>query len=219
MRRDFSPPPKPIPIKRIVIAFIVLVIGIFLFQFIFRGNSSSHVTEPVISHRTPLFPAISTDALDATQRKLLQILQTEYDKDPKSYDQTVLTYTEDNEESWCADFISWAFLKAGKPLTNPNNGYWRIPGVLSLQQYFKDNDQYVTVDTTYTPKLGDVAFYIGAQTPDNTSGEHAAIVIESNEDSITTIGGNEGDGIMRLRTESIQINKDKGLVGYGQLRL
>lgn len=218
MRRDFSPPPKPAPIKRVVIALLIVVAGIFLFQFIFRGGSSANIAKPIISHRTPLFPSISTSGLSTTQQKLLQILQTEYDKDPKSYDQTVLTYTEGNEESWCADFISWAFLKAGKPLANPNNDYWRIPGVLSLQQYFKDNERYTTIDTNYAPQIGDVAFYIGAQTPDNTSGEHAAIVIATTEDTITTIGGNEGDGIMRLRTESVQVNKDKGLVGYGQLQ-
>lgn len=219
MRRDFTPPQKRMSIKRVAAIFFVIILGIVLLQFVFKGSSNSHTEEPLVTHRTPLFPNIPTNDLGTPQQKLLQILQTEYDKDPHSYDQTVLTYTEGNEESWCADFISWAFLKAGEPLSNPNNDYWRIPGVLTLQQYFKDNDQYATIDSGYTPKIGDIAFYIGAQTPDNTSGEHAAFVIGANEDSITTIGGNEGDGIMRLRTESLQVNKDKGLVGYGQAQL
>lgn len=127
--------------------------------------------------------------------------------------------TESIRESWCADFISWTYLQADTQLVNPHSGYWRIPGVLTLQTYFRDNGAYTSVDSGYIPKLGDVAFYIGSQTPDNTSDEHAAFVIAANGDQITTLGGNEGTGVMRLRTEKIQQNKDKGLVGYGQLEL
>lgn len=165
------------------------------------------------------FATIDASTLSPARQRVFNIIKQEYDKDPKYFDATVMKYTEDIRESWCADFISWTYLQADTQLINPHSGYWRIPGVLTLQTYFRDNGAYTSVDSGYIPKLGDVAFYIGSQTPDNTSDEHAAFVIAVDGDKITTLGGNEGTGVMRLRTETIQQNKDKGLVGYGQLEL
>lgn len=164
------------------------------------------------------FIEVPIGSLDPTQQRLLTLLKQEYSKSPKSFDNSVLKYTEGFKESWCADFITWSLMKADTPVINPDTEYWRIPGVQTLQQYYINNDAYTSADSGYTPQLGDVVFYIGSQTPDNSSNEHAAFVLGVTADAkIITIGGNEANGIMRVRTESLKTNVSKGLVGYGKL--
>lgn len=199
----------------------VVILALFIWHPFARDGITDTV-EAVASQQSRserAFGNIDTSSLSPARQRVFTIIQQEYDKNPKYFDDAVMTYTEGIRESWCADFISWTYLQADTQLVNPHSGYWRIPGVLTLQTYFRDNGAYTSVDSGYIPKLGDVAFYIGSQTPDNTSDEHAAFVIAVNGDQITTLGGNEGTGVMRLRTETIQQNKDKGLVGYGQLEL
>lgn len=215
MRRDFSIPPKPPKKKwpKVLGAFLIIATGWFLIGGVINHTPEDKAATHQQRLSQPAFPAISTNNLSSTQRKILTLARTEYDKAPRHFDSSVLKYTEGTRESWCADFISWVFLKADVPLTNPNSNYWRIPGVLTLQKYYKDAGAYVEATAEYTPKLGDVVFYIGAQTPDNSSDEHVALVLKVEGDVITTIGGNEGDGIMRIRAESPQ----KSLVGFGRL--
>lgn len=216
MRRDFSPPPKKSK-KRFYIAGIIIVLFVWFLTTRIGHETVDKGIGTVVKKTQPDFPSISSKNLDTTQREILGLVRQEYEKAPRSYNSTVLKYTEGNEESWCADFISWVYSKAGIPFTNPNSGFWRVPGVLTLQQHYKDLGRYIEATSEYTPKLGDVAFYIGAQTPDNSSEEHAAIVLKIEKGIITTIGGNEGLGIMRIRSESLQKNIDKSLVGFGQL--
>ncbi len=161
---------------------------------------------------------IDTANLSPLQLKILDIVKSEYAKAPASYDETVLQYTEGFEESWCADFISWVLNEAGSPNLSSETGYWRIPGVLSLQTYYKEMDGYKTVDDSYVPQLGDAAFYIGQETPDAKSSEHVAFVLSYDGNTLVTVGGNEGDdGTLRVRSETLDANKAKGLVGFGVL--
>lgn len=156
---------------------------------------------------------LDTTGFSATQRQTLAIVQAEYAKQPTSYDDIVLTYTEGFEESWCADFISWVFNEAGSPFIHPDTGYWRIPGVLTLQSYYKQHGAYYEVGE-YQPVFGDVAFYIG-ETPDGTSEEHVAIVLAVDGDTVITIGGNEtSEGIVQIRSDLMQ-EGEQGLIGFG----
>jgi hypothetical protein len=161
----------------------------------------------------------SVDATDLSplQTKILKLIKQEFAKSPESYNSTVLKYTEGFEESWCADFVSWIMNQAGSPNINPETGYWRIPGVFSMINYYKSIDGYVSKDEAHIPRLGDVAFYIGEVTPDGSSGEHIAFVLSFDGKKLVTIGGNEGDGVMRVRSESLETNIEKGLIGYGIL--
>lgn len=208
--------------KGLLLAVIVVGLGIAGFlgvsSFVNRNNEDVNsevvVTDAVV--RKDPFSDVNTSNLSSFQRNLLSVLKEEYAKSPVSYDDTVLTYTEGHEESWCTDFISWAMLQAGSPNISEETGYWRIPGVLSLQAYYINGGAYKTLDEDYSPRLGDIAFYIGDQTPDGGSGEHAAIVLSYNGKTLVTIGGNEGDdGVLRIRSESVTVNETKGLVGYG----
>lgn len=211
---------RPYRTRLVILAVVIVTLFIWHPFNDSKNNADAQTgTQPSLSRTEKAFSSVEESSLSPARQRVLAILKQEYAKDPKYYDETVLKYTEGNRESWCTDFISWVFAEADTELINPHSGYWRIPGVLTLQTYFKDNDAYALSTSDYTPKLGDVAFYIGAQTPDNSSDEHAAIVIDVDGAQITTLGGNEGSGVMRLRTESISENLEKGLVGYGKLEL
>ena len=73
---------------------------------------------------TAEFPAVDASALTSDQGRVLELLQSEHEQDrPGTF------YSDGIDEEWCADFVSWIMREAGRPLSNPNSGSWRIPGV------------------------------------------------------------------------------------------
>lgn len=145
------------------------------------------------------------------------MLKQEYLKNPRSYDNNVLKYSDGVKESWCADFISWIRLKAGAPYKNPTTGYWRIPGVYSLRDYYEASEAYYTAGE-YKPEFGDVVFYFG-ETPDGNNREHVALVLSVKDGMITTIGGNETEkGILQIRTGRLE-KGERGLTAFGKSHL
>lgn len=173
--------------------------------------------KPPATHQTVVragFPTIHTSGLSMIQQQVLERAREEYQKNPRGYDKTVMTYTEGFKESWCADFISWVFDQAGTPFVHPETKYWRIPGVQTLKAYYEQEDAYHEIGDGYVPKLGDVAFYFG-ETPDGGSAEHVAMILEVRGDKIVTIGGNETDkGIIQIRYDALQTDV-KGLTAIG----
>lgn len=174
------------------------------------STTTARMSSPVSEE----FPASDAASLSSLQNKIIDIAREEYAKKPISYDSNVLKYSQNVKQAWCANFISWLMNEAGEPLVNPHSGNWRIPGVYTLQEYYIDTGRY-QLSTKYTPKVGDVAIYIGAQTSDPSSQEHTAIVVRVDGDTMTTLGGNEG-GRMRLTTQKIMEGVN-GLVGFGVL--
>lgn len=171
-----------------------------------QARIHSPVTKP--------FPAVDTNGLSDIQRKIIDLTRTQYAKHPTSFDQTVLTYTQGEKEAWCADFASWVMREAGIPYINPYSGGWRIPGVYTLQEYFQAHHRYEPVGT-YTPKTGDIAFYIGRDSRGAPADGHVTIVISAHGGDITTIGGNEG-GRMLIDTQQDTPGLNR-LVGFGKL--
>lgn len=154
---------------------------------------------------TQEFPAINTAGLTNTQGALLTLLKQEYREQPPG-----TKYSMGTEESWCTDFVSWIMKEADAPLSNPNNGGWRIPGTYTLRDYYESVGKFKPADAEYSPKVGDVVLY------DNPSphGQHTNIVVKNDNGTVTTVGGNEG-GKIRIQTNILQ--EDPGLVGYGVL--
>lgn len=207
--------------KLILFVFVVTAMGAALFwvsQHIATAEPSeqSGLSASTVSatNLTNYLETIDTANFSQNQKELLQVLQTEYAKEPKSYDDTVMTYTEGFEESWCADFISWVYNEIDEPFVHPDTGYWRIPGVQTLLTYYSGYDLYHGVSSDYQPQFGDVAFYFG-ETPDGSSTEHVAIVLAVENGVIYTIGGNEGDGILQIRANTYTAN-EKGLMAIGE---
>lgn len=217
----------PVEVRRVgrfwVVASVMLVAVV-----LFARNDSTKVAAEATDKKPvavqvkkqaplPVFPAIHTAGLTPIQKRLLQTVKEEYYKRPTGNDKTVMKYTEGVEESWCADFISWARDQAGIPWTHPETKYWRISGVGTVKDYYLAASAYMEADKLdgYTPKLGDVAFYYG-ETPDGGSSEHIAMVLGMDGDKLITIGGNETEKeILQVRYNKLQVG-ERGLVAIGR---
>lgn len=154
---------------------------------------------------TASFPAVDTAALSAEQATVVHLLEDEHrTQRPGTF------YSEGVEEQWCADFVSWIMREAGMPLSNPHSGYWRIPGVYTLQEYYDQHDRFESVESGYRPEVGDVVLY------ENTAGfgQHTNIVVAVDGDEAITVGGNE---FGRIRVHTLEWSDDSAVVGFGRL--
>ncbi len=148
------------------------------------------------------FPAIDTAGLSPVRAAVVDVLAEQYARQPPGR-----TYADGVDEPWCADFVSWVLRAAGDPLTNPNSGSWRIPGVATLEQAFRQAGRFRPADGGYHPRVADVVLY------DEPSpfGQHANFVVAVADGTLTTVGGNEG-GIAVHRFTAAD---DPGLRGFG----
>ncbi|WP_330185170.1 CHAP domain-containing protein [Nocardia sp. NBC_01503] len=157
----------------------------------------------VAGDRLRSFPAVDRTGLDATQLSVLDVTAREFARQPGG-----TTYSEGVREPWCADFVSWVMRESGRPLDNPNSGSWRIPGVSTLEAYYRQQNRFE--EPGYRPHIGDVVMYAGG----SAFSQHTNIVIDTAADSITTIGGNEFGKISIHRIAPAEVS---GIVGYGRL--
>ncbi|WLP93252.1 CHAP domain-containing protein [Gordonia sp. NB41Y] len=146
---------------------------------------------------------VDTVGLTPTQVRIVELLRSEHAAQrPGTF------YSEGVDEPWCADFVSWVLREAGQPLSNPNSGHWRIPGVYTLQEYYEDSGRFEPVGR-YTPRVGDVVLY------DRSSGfgQHTNVVVAVDGGTATTVGGNE---MGRIRVHRLDWASDAGVVGFGR---
>lgn len=195
-------------IKLFVICAVVLIAAIAIPVFL---QSRFNIVPQLVASTTAskervAFPDIDATGLSADQRTLLEILKREYEANPSG-----TKYSEGVEQAWCANFVSWVYREAGKPLANPHSGSWRIPGTYTLREYYESIDALELADSGYEPKIGDIMLY------DNPSpfGQHVNIVIKNDDGVVTTIGGNEPGGIRIFEHDRIEAN---GFIGYGRLQ-
>lgn len=149
------------------------------------------------------FPQLDAAALSPSARSVIDVLRAQYDAQPPGEH-----FSEGVSEPWCADFVSWVLNEAGQPLANPNSGHWRIPGVYTLQEYFQAAGRFA--DARHRPQVGDVALYAEG----SPMGLHTNFVVAVDDNTITTVGGNEEGGI---RVRSFTPGPAAGLLGYGRL--
>ncbi|AMY55296.1 CHAP domain-containing protein [Rhodococcus fascians] len=153
---------------------------------------------------TESFPEVNSAELTVDQARVVDLLRVEHEKQrPGTF------YAEGVDEAWCADFVSWIMKEAGMPLSNPNSGSWRIPGVYTLQEYYQQQGRFETVGN-YTPSVGDVVLY------DNSSwvGQHTNVIVAVDGSEAVTVGGNEAG---KIRIHTLNYESDSGVVGFGRL--
>ncbi|MRH86586.1 DUF2272 domain-containing protein [Nocardia sp. SYP-A9097] len=164
-----------------------------------------HSTDPAVAgDRLRSFPAVDRTGLNETQLRVLDVTKQEFGRQPAG-----TTYSEGVKEPWCADFVSWVMRESGRALDNPNSGSWRIPGVATLEAYYRQQQRFE--NPGYRPHIGDVVMYAEG----SVFNQHTNIVIDADVDSITTIGGNEFGKISIHRIKPAEVSG--GLVGYGRL--
>lgn len=158
----------------------------------------------------------SSQELTEVGKKVVAVAERELQLKPVEYDSNVLKYSSGNREPWCADFVSWVYKEAGVPFSGGASGGWRIAAVLNLQKFFQNTPGYEYFEVGQKPpQPGDVAFYIGSQTPDGGSTRHVNIVTEVNDNVMMTIGGNESDTVKKS-TRKIE-KGSMSLVGFGRM--
>ena len=192
-------PAEPNRRRRILIWFagvlgIVVVVGAVVVAF---------APSRYLPWDTADFPEVDASRLSSDQVRVLELLQSEHEQDrPGTF------YSEGIDEEWCADFVSWIMREAGRPLSNPNSGSWRIPGVYTLQEYYQGIDAYAENDGSYTPEIGDVVIYDSSR----WSGQHTNIVVSVDGDKAITVGGNE---FGKVRVHDLDWASDSAVVGFG----
>lgn len=202
--------PKRFTKKNIVILAItaaLIIAGVVFWVSTF--NSIPQTTNSLVSklQRTSReeFPNIDMTTLSATQRNIVKLTKQAYEQqEPGTF------YSQGSDEAWCANFASWIMREAGQPYENPNSGSWRIPGTITLREYYLSTQQFLAYNQQYMPKIGDTILY------DNPSpfGQHVNFVLAVTPTTITTIGGNEPGGI---RVHTRDRSDDRGVLGYGVL--
>lgn len=151
------------------------------------------------------FPTVASD-LTPRQRSILTVARTEWE-----HPGPATKYSNGIEENWCADFVSWVLRRAGYPMSNPNSGSWRIPGVLTLQSYLTKAGRFRAVGDGYTPRPGDIVIYDGGG-----FGQHTNLVVAVRGDTVATVGGNQSVGMARSGITVRESPLDgAGVVGYG----
>lgn len=158
----------------------------------------------ILPGKAVAFPQLDRAALDPAQARIVDVLQAQYDAQPGGSH-----FSEGVEEPWCADFVSWVLNEADQPLSNPNSGSWRIPGVYTLQEYYQAADRFSAPDA-YRPRTGDVVMYADG----SPLGLHTNFVVTAAGNEITTVGGNEEGGI---RVHTLDDAEIAGILGYGRL--
>jgi hypothetical protein len=101
----------------------------------------------------------------------------------------VLAITDGHAEPWCADFVSFAYWKAGQPVTGGLSGGWRIAGALALRRWFLERGRW-TFRAAASPQPGDTVYF---------TWDHVGLVRRVVGEALETIEGNAGHAV-RLKT-------------------
>ncbi len=156
----------------------------------------------------------SDTATGPLANRIVEIASREFDtyKDVSSMEATdeYIKYTDGNRYAWCAAFVSWVMREAGSPFTEgaADEG-WLQGGVINMKSWFEEYGGYHDAASGYVPKPGDVVFYIysgNTMYPE----EHVNLVVAVDDDTITTIGGNETDTIRKFEHA-----RNMPVTGYG----
>lgn len=124
-------------------------------------------------------------------------------------------YSDNNDENWCADYVSWVFRQAGKPFTGGSSGGWRIAGTSTMRDWFKTNGTWIdntAANRASNPPLpGDVIVYIHG---------HVNIVVSVSGTSAKIVGGNQGNNDNNLSSVTThgQDLTDSDVEGWGRMK-
>ncbi|MCC7543789.1 CHAP domain-containing protein [bacterium] len=141
------------------------------------------------------------------------------------WDASVLDYTGNVRDAWCAYFVSWVYKKAGYPMRLDNDGRvplaWK-PGV-SVKSLFEAKRKFFPAQKNggYQAKAGDVVVF-------GEERSHVAIVLgyywNSNGFMLRTIEGNTnitnnqgpGSGVDRVVERTYTDSRTVNILGFGQ---
>ncbi|MVU81835.1 CHAP domain-containing protein [Nocardia sp. ET3-3] len=195
-----------------VVALVVIsalsVGGLFGVRWWQHRHEEPYGPRAMDGHLLHDFPDVDSTALSSEQSKVVDVLRQQFDEQ-SGRDK----YSEGIAEPWCADFVSWVMREAEQPFSNPNSGSWRIPGVYTLEEYFRGQHRFEQANNGYLPRVGDVVMYADS----SVFHQHTNIVIAVDSDTITTVGGNEAGESGGVAIHKFRPSGTSGLVGFGRL--
>ena len=96
-------------------------------------------------------------------------------------------YSQNKNELWCADFVSWIYNQAGYPI-GPNSSNWRVAAVVGVQGVGNKNDKFHWHSAgSYAPKPGDLVIHLQNGT------SHVNLLTANNNGQITMVGGDQNN--------------------------
>lgn len=117
-------------------------------------------------------------------------------------------YSQGRTESWCADFVSWIYNKAGYPLDSTPGG--NVPSVDGVRAIGEKGKKFIWHDANgYTPKPGDI--HVQKR---GSSISHVSIVVSVNGNDIKKIGGNQSGSSGVTTSKVTKDNWMPATVGY-----
>lgn len=155
--------------------------------------------------------ANSTQNLSQVRQAVVCLAEQEYAKwqthqlNPGS---GYLTYSQNNQWDWCADFVSWVYDQAGYPLHSDPN--WREDSVHNIHIIGEQNQNFHWhLSSGYIPKPGDLAIH-----NDGQSDFHINIVTGTQGNQLTLLGGNQGSNDFN-QSSVTQYTSDLGdIIGF-----
>ncbi|MEI6481534.1 MAG: CHAP domain-containing protein [Candidatus Saccharibacteria bacterium] len=142
----------------------------------------------------------------------------------KEWEPQVMKYSEQHNENWCADFVSWVYWQSGYQFivpTSPGRSNWRIPlvykqvsGVPNLRDYLKIYGAYKTKESGYLPAPGDIVIFARQGRSHTGIIERAERPASKNENWIYTIEGNTSTQNVDRRSYPLS---DATIDGYGTI--
>jgi hypothetical protein len=131
---------------------------------------------------------------------------------------TVASYTQNNPEPWCADFVSWVYMKAGVPFSG-GRGSWDIPSAAGIVRWMQAHGVWARNGANANPQPGDIIYFdwdgTGVIGPGDNN-DHIGIVVSASGNTLYTIQGNAGDRVQAVTYTNWRTNPD--IVGFGGLK-
>lgn len=139
------------------------------FVFIFLFNTSTYATAGKYSQ------SAIEEARIAASNEIVEIARAEigfYECGINKY--TDWYYGRETESSWCCIFVSWCASQAGVI----DSAIPQRASCDSMRKWFKNKNEYYSLDSGYFPKKGDIVFYnVDVDGTDNVN--HVEIVTEN----------------------------------------
>lgn len=93
-------------------------------------------------------------------------------------------------EPWCADFVSWAWKRAGVPIGFGGNGSDYVPELMAWARF---SGKWRWARSGYTPRTGDLIVYRSG----GSRYGHVGLVVKVTRGRVHTVEGNLRDRVMR----------------------
>ena len=102
-------------------------------------------------------------------------------------------YAGGRREPWCADFVSWSFRQAGRPLPGNQRS---LAGVQYMEDQMKHAGAWFPRGSRQ-PQPGDVIFFANRGGSDGGTGRHVGIVERVENGRVYTVEGNASNSVKR----------------------